>query len=233
MGKNVMRSLRFSEFGPPSILRIQEVAIPEPGVGEALVHVKAAAINPSDIGDVAGHLKTTTLPRTPGRDFAGVVAKGRHPEGAEVWGSSPRLYIAITNGAFQDWTMQPSGIIATGGMWSALDPATGKILCQTAEPTGSWAFGPVSVANGVLHAGSMDPKGFMRALDAATGRILWSFASGGSVASGPAIAGGMVFWGSGYQHLNSSTVHQSVGNDMFYAFEPVVLPNTSRLNGGK
>jgi hypothetical protein len=23
--------------------------------------------------------------------------------------------------------MQPSGIVATGGMWSALDPATGKI----------------------------------------------------------------------------------------------------------
>ena len=73
--------------------------------------------------------------------------------------------------------MQPSGIIAIGGMWSALDPAPGRILWQTAEPTGSWAFGPVSVANGVVYAGSMDP------LDAATGKILWSFASGGSVAS--------------------------------------------------
>jgi hypothetical protein len=30
----------------------------------------------------------------------------------------------------------------------------------------------------------------------------------------------MVFWGSGYEHLNSPTVHQSVGDDMFYAFEP-------------
>jgi hypothetical protein len=126
--------------------------------------------------------------------------------------------------------MQPSGIIATGGMWSALDPATGKILWQTAEPTGSWAFGPVSVANGVVYAGAMDPKGYMRALDAATGKILWSFASGGSVASGPAIADGMVFWGSGYEHLNSPTDHQSVSNKMFYAFEPAVLPRTSRLS---
>ena len=117
--------------------------------------------------------------------------------------------------------MQPSGIIATGGMWSALDPATGKILWQTAEPTGSWAFGPVSVANGVVYAGSMDPKGYMRALDAVSGKILWSFASGGSVASGPAIADGMIFWGSGYEHLNSPTDRQSVGNDLFYAFAPV------------
>ncbi len=156
--------------------------------------------------------------------------------GGTEWGSATdgkRLYIAITNSAFQDWPMQPSGIIATGGMWSALDPATGKILWQTAEPTGSWAFGPVSVANGVVYAGAMDPKGYMRALDAATGKILWSFASGGSVASGPAIADGMVFWGSGYEHLNSPTVHQSVGNDMFYAFEPAVLPRTSPSTGPK
>jgi len=148
------------------------------------------------------------------------VGPGGQSGGAE-WGSATdgkRLYVAITNSAFQDWPMQPSGIVATGGMWSALDPATGKILWQTAEPTGSWAFGPVSVANGVVYAGAMDPKGTMRALDAATGKILWSFASGGSVASGPAIADGMVFWGSGYEHLNSPTVKQSVGNNLFYAF---------------
>jgi hypothetical protein len=35
MSTNVMRSLRFTEFGPPSVLRIEEVAIPEPRVGEA------------------------------------------------------------------------------------------------------------------------------------------------------------------------------------------------------
>jgi polyvinyl alcohol dehydrogenase (cytochrome) len=156
--------------------------------------------------------------------------------GGTEWGSAADgkcLYIAITNSAFQDWPMRPSGIITTAGMWSALDPATGKILWQTAEPTGSWAFGPVSVANGVVYAGAMDPKGYMGALDAATGEILWSFASGGSVASGSAIADGMVFWGSGYEHLNSPTVHQSVGNDMFYAFEPAQLPRTSRSNGKK
>ena len=48
MSTNTMKALRFAEFGPPSVLRIEEVAIPEPGEGEALVHVKAAAINPSE-----------------------------------------------------------------------------------------------------------------------------------------------------------------------------------------
>jgi NADPH:quinone reductase-like Zn-dependent oxidoreductase len=71
-----MKSLRFAEFGPPSVLQIEEVPIPRPGEAEALVYVMAAAINPSDIGSVAEHFKRTTLPRTPGRDFAGIVAKG-------------------------------------------------------------------------------------------------------------------------------------------------------------
>jgi NADPH2:quinone reductase len=107
MSTNVMKSLRFTEFGPPSVLRIEEIAIPEPGVGEALVQVRAAAINPSDIGDVAGRFKSTTLPRTPGRDFAGIVVKGKHPEGAEVWGSAPDLGI-VRDGSHAEYVVVPA-----------------------------------------------------------------------------------------------------------------------------
>jgi polyvinyl alcohol dehydrogenase (cytochrome) len=39
----------------------------------------------------------------------------------------------------------------------------------------------------------------MYALDAATGAVKWAFASGGSVAGGPAVVDGVVYWGSGYQ----------------------------------
>jgi NADPH:quinone reductase-like Zn-dependent oxidoreductase len=87
-----MKALRFSAFGPPTVLRIEELPIPDPGAGESLVQVKAAGINPSDIGNVSGRFGKTTLPRTPGRDFAGIVAKGKY-EGQEVWGSSPALGI--------------------------------------------------------------------------------------------------------------------------------------------
>jgi polyvinyl alcohol dehydrogenase (cytochrome) len=38
----------------------------------------------------------------------------------------------------------------------------------------------------------------MFALDAASGSVLWSFQSGGTVYGGPAVAGGVVYWGSGY-----------------------------------
>src|SRR5271169_4885677 len=107
MHTNVMRTLRFAEFGPPSVLRVEEVAIPEPGQGEALVRVTAAAINPSDIGNVAGHFKNTTLPRTPGRDFAGIVVKGKHHEGAEVWGSSGKLGI-VRDGSHAEYVVVPA-----------------------------------------------------------------------------------------------------------------------------
>jgi NADPH2:quinone reductase len=106
MSTNRMKTLRFSEFGPPSVLRIEEIAIPEPGEGEALVHVKAAGINPSDIGDVAGRFKKTTLPRTPGRDFAGVVVKGKQHEGEEVWGSAPNLGI-VRDGSHAEYVVAP------------------------------------------------------------------------------------------------------------------------------
>jgi NADPH:quinone reductase len=83
----VMKALRFEQYGPPSVLSLREVDMPRPGIGEALVQVYAAAINPSDVKNVAGAFKSP-LPRTPGRDYAGVVVDGAG-KGREIWGSGP------------------------------------------------------------------------------------------------------------------------------------------------
>ena len=92
MNSRVMKTLRFAEFGPPSVLRIEEVAIPETGVGEALVHVKAVGINPSDIVSVEGRFPNAVLPRVVGRDFAGKIIDGPADLlGTEVWGSGGDL----------------------------------------------------------------------------------------------------------------------------------------------
>ena len=58
---------------------------------------------------------------------------------------------------------------------------------------------PDLIAGAKLFAGSAD--GTMAALDAATGKTLWQFASAGSVMSGPSVVDGWVYWGSGYAHL--------------------------------
>ena len=111
MSTSVMKALRFAEFGPPSLLRIAEVTIPEPGDGEAIVHVIAAAINPSDVANVSGRFKNTTLPQIPGRDFAGVVVTGKQHEGEEVWGSSPNLGTA-RDGSHAEYVVVPVGTLS-------------------------------------------------------------------------------------------------------------------------
>lgn len=90
-GTKTMIALRFAEFGPLSVLRFEELSIPKPREGEALIYVKAAVINPSDVGNVAERFRNTTLPRTPGRDFAGIVVKGKQHEGRERSGGAARV----------------------------------------------------------------------------------------------------------------------------------------------
>jgi NADPH:quinone reductase-like Zn-dependent oxidoreductase len=111
MTTNVMKALRFGRFGPPSVLQVEDVPIPEPGDGEVLVRVKAAAINPSDYKNVSGHFKSTTLPRTPGKDFAGVVVKGGGREGEEVWGSPPKLGVA-RDGSHAEYVVVPAEAVS-------------------------------------------------------------------------------------------------------------------------
>jgi NADPH:quinone reductase len=81
-----MKALRFEKYGPPSVLTIQELPVPDLRTGEALVELHASAINPSDVKNVAGVFKAS-LPRVPGRDFAGVVVAGDGWKGKKVWGS--------------------------------------------------------------------------------------------------------------------------------------------------
>ena len=81
-----MKALRFEKYGPPSVLSVQELRVPDLKPKEALVEVHASAINPSDVKNVSGAFKAS-LPGVPGRDYAGVVVAGDGWKGKEVWGS--------------------------------------------------------------------------------------------------------------------------------------------------
>lgn len=87
-----MRALRFEKTGQLEFLAIRDIPKPVPAAGEVLVEVKAAAVNPSDIKNVLGKMHGTTLPRTPGRDFSGVVMDGPVSlAGKSVFGSGGDL----------------------------------------------------------------------------------------------------------------------------------------------
>ena len=81
-----MQALCFETYGPPSVLSLRELPAPEAGPGDALVELHASAINPSDVKNVAG-VFAASLPRIPGRDYAGVVVAGDGWVGKQVWGS--------------------------------------------------------------------------------------------------------------------------------------------------
>lgn len=87
-----MKALQFSATGDLASLRYVDVATPVPAAGEVLVQIKAAGLNPSDVKNVLGRFPYTTLPRIPGRDFAGVVVEGPQALlGQEVWGTGRDL----------------------------------------------------------------------------------------------------------------------------------------------
>ncbi len=135
--------------------------------------------------------------------------------GGMMWGSATdgkRIYLANTNKFHEPHTLV-SGEEISWGSWAALDAETGEILWQVADPLHSTPMGAVTVANGVVYAGSVDAQGHMYALDARTGEFLWNFASGGSVNSGAAIVNGTVYWGSGYGRFGVGT-----SNNKLYAF---------------
>jgi polyvinyl alcohol dehydrogenase (cytochrome) len=132
--------------------------------------------------------------------------------GGIEWGTATdgsRVYAAIGNNGMTSYTLANGGPTISWGSWAALDAQTGSILWQIADPTpGAIDVGSVSVANGVLYTDSY--SGYVYAIDAATGEILWSFNTGGSVIDGPSIVNGVLYWGSGFAHIPPGTPNNKV-----------------------
>ena len=90
-----MDAVVIQSSGPPAqSISYRSEPVPEPGPGEVLVEVHAAAVNPLDIANAAG-LLGTPLPVIPGGDFAGIVVSDGDHAGQEVWGSGPALGMAL------------------------------------------------------------------------------------------------------------------------------------------
>lgn len=71
-----MRAVQYHHYGGPEELRLEEVALPEPGPGQVRVAIKAGAANPMDWKIRKGEMKMMTgrkFPRGFGHDFAGIV----------------------------------------------------------------------------------------------------------------------------------------------------------------
>lgn len=138
--------------------------------------------------------------------------------GGLQWGSASdgrSVFVAIANSGLTGSGTEPGvwqladGTTTTAGGWAALEARTGAVQWTTRDPAGSRAEAAVSGANGVIFGCNLDQaNGTMYALDAKTGKVLWSYNAGSGQSpfvtgvfaacnAGPSIADGMVYWGSG------------------------------------
>jgi len=111
-----MKAVRIHNYGGPEVLRFEDAPRPQPGAGEVLVRIHAAAVNPVDWKVRAGRLKERIqypLPLIPGWDFSGVVeATGpgvtRLKKGDEVY-ARPDI---ARNGAYAEYIVAKESEVA-------------------------------------------------------------------------------------------------------------------------
>lgn len=110
-----MRAIYIEKFGGPEVLQIGDRPKPEPGVGEVLVKVHAASINPRDWLLQAGKYQFKSMlgpfPIVLGSDFSGVVeavgpGTSHFKSGDAVFGMQSRM------GAFAEWIVVPEELLA-------------------------------------------------------------------------------------------------------------------------
>lgn len=82
-----------------------------PSEGDVTIEIRAAGINPSDAKAMLGIMPSAVFPRTPGRDYAGVVIEGPAAlVGVEAWGSGGDLGIS-RNGSHAERLKLPAAAI--------------------------------------------------------------------------------------------------------------------------
>src|SRR4051812_25076291 len=82
-----------------------------PSEGDVTIEIHAAGINPSDAKAMLGIMPSAVFPRTPGRDYAGVVVAGpKELVGLEVYGSGGDVGIS-RNGSHGERLVLPAAAI--------------------------------------------------------------------------------------------------------------------------
>jgi NADPH2:quinone reductase len=142
-----MKAIRVHELGGPDVLRYEEVPLPNPGLGQALVKVEAIGLNFIDCYFRAGLYKTA-LPFIPGMEAAGTVT-ATAPDVTEVR-TGDRVAYAPHIGAYAEYAAHYLAIstypLKKGetALVHAAAGGVGLLLIQIAKMRGARVFGTVS-----------------------------------------------------------------------------------------
>jgi NADPH2:quinone reductase len=101
-----MKAIRVHACGGPETLRYDEIEVPSPKAGEALVEIAAAGVNFIDVQHRTGRYKPPALPFTLGSEAAGTVtAVG---SGVTEVAVGDRVAYAMVLGAYADYAVVPA-----------------------------------------------------------------------------------------------------------------------------
>lgn len=111
----VMNAMAVHEFGPAENLVPTKLEVRDPAAGEVLIRVRAAAVNPADIGMRDGRYvwsEPVRMPVVPGYDIAGVVEAGTEafPAGTAVIGYTAHSKTQV--GAYAEFATLPENLVA-------------------------------------------------------------------------------------------------------------------------
>ena len=144
-----MRAIVVQRLGPPEVLELGEVPVPEPGPGQVLVRLHAAGVNFSDTERRRGIYAGLALPWIPGTEGAGrVVAAGPGVEPALLdrrvafWAMPPAV-----SGTYAEYAAAPASSLFL------LGPDTPFDLGAAFPQQGLTAYGLVFFAT-VIHPGA-------------------------------------------------------------------------------
>lgn len=100
-----MKAIRVHEYGGPEVMRLEEVPVPQPQAGEALVRLAASGVNFIDIYQREG-LYPVPLPFIPGNEGAGTVeALGF---GVTEVAVGDRVAFAMVTGSYAEYAVVPA-----------------------------------------------------------------------------------------------------------------------------
>lgn len=96
-----MKVVTFSDFGPPEVLAVAEVADPEPGPGEVRIDVAAAGVNRADALQRQGRYPPPPgAPTWPGLEVSGVV--GAVGDGVTTFAPGDRVCALLPGGGYAE-----------------------------------------------------------------------------------------------------------------------------------
>lgn len=143
----MMKAVRFHDYGGPEVLVIEQVPKPQPGPGQVLVRVHAASVNPIDWKLRDGVLKAmmpVRFPATAGQDLAGVVESvGEGATGLRPGDAVFAMMATDATGAYAEYALLDQSAVA-------FKPKTLDFVQAAAIPMGA-----LTAWQGIVEAGGL------------------------------------------------------------------------------